>query len=105
VIYSNSSYAAAQPRQQQHDVLQLTGMSCTNRSATQKWELVAECARHLRLGLRRVPLELRQPPRLSPAGGPDTADAPGTEALLDMLGRVCWLFRVYKTSCRSTSCS
>jgi hypothetical protein len=56
------------------------------RSATQKWEVVAECARHLHLALRRVPLELRQPPTLSPAGGPDTADAPGTEVLLDMLG-------------------
>jgi hypothetical protein len=48
---------------------------------------VAECARFLRLALRRVPLELQAPPRLSPAGGPDTSDAPGTEALLDMLGR------------------
>lgn len=56
------------------------------RSATQKWELVAECARHLRLALRRVPLEMQQPPRLAAHGGPDTANAPGTEILLDMLG-------------------
>ncbi len=58
---------------------------------------MGECARHLRLALQRVPLEAAESVALAPHGGPDTSRAPGTEALLDILGAHQSQLRCYGT--------
>lgn len=79
----NASVTVSQTVQSPSDC-QTAPLTC--RSATQKWDIIAAAAAHLRLTLLRVPAEAQQPLKISRGGGPDTSAAPGTEVLLDMLG-------------------